>query len=1236
MRKNVKRGLSLALSAAMVITSAALPAGLVSAAENIQLDATSKTLYIGGSASFKKTTLQVLEDEEPVSATFTSGNTRVATVERTTGVVTAKRTGTATITARYNKKNYLCKVTVKKFVGISSFTVSPKTISLVKGKTKTIKATIKPATASIRTLSYKSANKAVATVSSKGKVTAKKKGSTKITVTTKDGTKKSTKVRVQVKNPPAATPTPAASVEPSTEPTAEPSATPSPTPTATPVTNHYRLRLSTLDLANSTMKADGTSHTEIRAMFLDKQGKVAEDLEDVILKFEATNARFNNAAVSVKDGVATNTLFSTLLTTRKDAEIKVSVLSSKEPGLTGMSQTMKLTMDPTAVVSQTTGANLKKVEAKGTDKLLLTFDRDVDVKKFTKNATENLFGYDASKLRICIDDDASQSVTSTTSEDRTVLGLKQYNTDSIYAILDTSNRNNTNKHPLTNQSRFVVTAIDKTAQKEATSSQYSVVSDTDAPSIVSVELQPNYKDLKITFSEPVQTGTFDNTVETTSAWKIDDKSMDSTVWGSNLSKATVTAGKFDLKTGKDLRNECTITLGKDVYGKQIFYPEGIHMLEGIGIGDWAAFSTNTGHVADSLKAAFTVPENRVLPEATVTVQSPEQFLVTFNTLVNYDEVRASLLLQRKEDTTWTDIASSAGGALTVKAVGKEGKAFLVQLAKDWTEICDTPKTYRSYYTDSYRLHLNAGTVTNATNGMPCNAIDMELTGGAIKKMDFQAPAVKSVTDDGNGKSCTITFTEPVKIPSTFDAYDKSTPVKTAMGMQQENTPKIQFVSRTTGTTIDGHVAAKKDEYDMAFTVEPTQPLSAGEWQVVITGVSDDAGNQSGTLYASLTVTGVITQQSNFKPLWVKAVKAGVNPDVPGLTAVTKDVIYIKYNQGIKYSGTTENAASLSNYTLNGKALPYDAEVKYNLTGYNDKAMLQNNYTDIVAIYLPTANGLRTDVNTLKIAKTVQSANGSVLDNISDIMLIQEQTGLFVHNYKKCIFRMDLEANVNLQLANEANQEFDFTAANNSMLNAKLTLPKAAKLNFTNQMVGSLDISTAATGCVQITGGHIRELTIDAKNADVELKDVTVDNLYVKDVVKGTLKITNGMIIGMKVTDPNGCNIQVDGTAIIINMEINTSSTVVVEGNHLNGISIMDVKAAATLTLNVSTATTQSTNVPNQLRFSAVPNRFYVNGICYINVSNLTDKKIIAFHTQGEAVSAEIPANTSSAAPIIFK
>lgn len=128
---------------------------------------------------------------------WTSSNTKIVTVNKNTGKITAKKVGSAKITVTMKsgaKASCLVKVQ-NSAVKTKKITVPKKTVKLAKGVSYTIKVTRSPITANDK-LTFSSSNKKVAAVSSKGKITAKKKGTAKITV--KSGSKKAT-IKVTVK-----------------------------------------------------------------------------------------------------------------------------------------------------------------------------------------------------------------------------------------------------------------------------------------------------------------------------------------------------------------------------------------------------------------------------------------------------------------------------------------------------------------------------------------------------------------------------------------------------------------------------------------------------------------------------------------------------------------------------------------------------------------------------------------------------------------------------------------------------------------------------------------------------------------------------------------------------------------------------------------------------------------------------------------------------------------------------
>jgi hypothetical protein len=123
--------------------------------------------------------------------TWTSSNNNVATVSAA-GMVTAVSSGTATITVTTadGGKTATTAITTTSQVFVSSITVSPTTTTIAMGNQQQLTATISPANASNKIITWASSNTNVATVSSLGLVTSVAAGTCTITVTTQDGDKK--------------------------------------------------------------------------------------------------------------------------------------------------------------------------------------------------------------------------------------------------------------------------------------------------------------------------------------------------------------------------------------------------------------------------------------------------------------------------------------------------------------------------------------------------------------------------------------------------------------------------------------------------------------------------------------------------------------------------------------------------------------------------------------------------------------------------------------------------------------------------------------------------------------------------------------------------------------------------------------------------------------------------------------------------------------------------------------
>ena len=135
---------------------------------------------------------------------WTSSNSKVAVVN-SQGKITAKGRGTATIKVMAlggSNKYATVKVTVKQ--PVTSVKLNKKSVTLkVKGNAKqkkvTLKATVNPKNANVKSVKWTTSKSKIAIVNSKGKVTAKKKGTCFIYATAKDGSKKAAKCKIVVK-----------------------------------------------------------------------------------------------------------------------------------------------------------------------------------------------------------------------------------------------------------------------------------------------------------------------------------------------------------------------------------------------------------------------------------------------------------------------------------------------------------------------------------------------------------------------------------------------------------------------------------------------------------------------------------------------------------------------------------------------------------------------------------------------------------------------------------------------------------------------------------------------------------------------------------------------------------------------------------------------------------------------------------------------------------------------------
>ena len=159
------------------------------AVKTTKITTTTKSLTLAKGATYKKlaSSIAVTPVTSKEKVTYSSSNKKVATVS-SKGVIKAKKAGTAKITVKSGKKKVV--VTVK-VTGVKTTNLSgvPAAKNVSKGKSFKIKAIATPKNTDEK-ITFKSSNKKVETVTSKGVVKGLKKGAATITV--QSGSKKMT------------------------------------------------------------------------------------------------------------------------------------------------------------------------------------------------------------------------------------------------------------------------------------------------------------------------------------------------------------------------------------------------------------------------------------------------------------------------------------------------------------------------------------------------------------------------------------------------------------------------------------------------------------------------------------------------------------------------------------------------------------------------------------------------------------------------------------------------------------------------------------------------------------------------------------------------------------------------------------------------------------------------------------------------------------------------------------
>ena len=146
--------------------------------------APTKTSYVAGQ-DFDATGMKL-------KVTYNDGTTQSVTNGWTVTSGTNLAVGQSSVTISYGGKTTTQNITVSAPVSVTGVSLNKTSTTLTVGGSETLIATVAPANATNKAVTWSSSDPTVATVDANGKVTAKKVGTATITVTTTDGNKTAT------------------------------------------------------------------------------------------------------------------------------------------------------------------------------------------------------------------------------------------------------------------------------------------------------------------------------------------------------------------------------------------------------------------------------------------------------------------------------------------------------------------------------------------------------------------------------------------------------------------------------------------------------------------------------------------------------------------------------------------------------------------------------------------------------------------------------------------------------------------------------------------------------------------------------------------------------------------------------------------------------------------------------------------------------------------------------------
>lgn len=677
----------------------------------------------------------------------------------------------------------------------------------------------------------------------------------------------------------------------------------------------WELRLST-NAPNGEIIRNGKDSALVIAELIDSSGEVDKSANDIVLDFNTTHGNFANTRVTVQNGVAKILLRSDFDTVGAIAKIDVQVAEAagKYRPLIGKIVGTKNIPFVTVGGSDPKPNDLPVLvaaESDQADRVILYFNQKVSPDTFVKKA-DGKYKVDVSKNAVLLDG-VEVEISQDKGTPKVIRGFKPVdnNEKAIEVILAKVYDKDEIKPILTdNKEVFIKVEISRDGTKQDNNANF-ILTDTRKPEATSVK-PISSRAIEIKFSESIAKA---------------DIGIDG---GLLKTDENYELGEFNQVTLEDKRDVVTVRLDEKVENN--FLKAGKHSVQLSSIYDFAGL-TDSKNISTSQTLDFFIEEDNTKPEATVVVESPEQFRVKFNgdvTGFNKDVVKLQQLdaEAKSEDEKWKTIDKPV-----IKIIDVSANEYVVETTEDWTKVYDTAKTKNNYYNYEYRLFVEKEKITNviSTNS---NVEDIKLSLN-YKDSPLNTPDVKSPeivkfeeVDGEKDNNFNVVMNKPVKLPG----LDKSGDTPSQLQGSEIPVPVVEFLGKNKDgvqVTIEGRVLGygDNDEADKIVKVAAKENQNLQQlvndgydrnWILVVRSISDDVGNTA----ASLTYDFIITPETEVPgDETFKVADKGVEGFAASATGDKEDIIKVMFTNAIQYTGKDENAVNISNYLLDGEKLP---------------------------------------------------------------------------------------------------------------------------------------------------------------------------------------------------------------------------------------------------------------------------------------------------------------------------